>query len=38
MPLGSAERAARELGWHARRDVHEMVRSAWEGWQLHHRR
>ncbi|MGZ0205338.1 UDP-glucose 4-epimerase GalE [Streptomyces sp. RM1] len=36
--VGSAERAARELGWRARRDVREMVRSAWEGWQLHHGR
>ncbi|MFJ9929724.1 UDP-glucose 4-epimerase GalE [Streptomyces misionensis] len=36
--VGSVERAARELGWRARRDVREMVRSAWEGWQLHHRR
>ncbi|TWV32081.1 UDP-glucose 4-epimerase GalE [Streptomyces misionensis] len=36
--VGSAERAARELGWRARRDVREMVRSAWEGWRLHHRR
>ncbi|QHC32354.1 UDP-glucose 4-epimerase GalE [Streptomyces sp. HF10] len=34
--VASAERAARELGWRARRDVHEMVRSAWEGWRLHH--
>ncbi|MEW2624053.1 UDP-glucose 4-epimerase GalE [Streptomyces sp. NPDC048106] len=34
--VASAERAARELGWRARRDVREMVRSAWEGWLLHH--
>ncbi|MEU5795206.1 UDP-glucose 4-epimerase GalE [Streptomyces sp. NPDC047813] len=34
--VASAERAARELGWRARRDVHEMVASAWEGWRLHH--
>ncbi|MFR9787802.1 UDP-glucose 4-epimerase GalE [Streptomyces sp. MB22_4] len=34
--VASAERAARELGWRARRDVREMVRSAWEGWRLHH--
>ncbi|MFJ8096155.1 UDP-glucose 4-epimerase GalE [Streptomyces griseofuscus] len=34
--VASAERAARELGWRARRDAHEMVASAWEGWRLHH--
>ncbi|MFG3360202.1 UDP-glucose 4-epimerase GalE [Streptomyces griseofuscus] len=34
--VASAERAARELGWRARRDVHKMVASAWEGWRLHH--
>ncbi|MFB7507585.1 UDP-glucose 4-epimerase GalE [Streptomyces broussonetiae] len=34
--VASAERAARELGWRARRDVREMVASAWQGWQLHH--
>ncbi|MFG5721247.1 UDP-glucose 4-epimerase GalE [Streptomyces murinus] len=34
--VASAERAARELGWRARRDVHEMVASAWEGWRPHH--
>ncbi|MFK0136469.1 UDP-glucose 4-epimerase GalE [Streptomyces murinus] len=34
--VASAERAARELGWRARRDVHEMVASAWEGWRRHH--
>ncbi|MYU03538.1 UDP-glucose 4-epimerase GalE [Streptomyces sp. SID8366] len=34
--VASAERAARELGWRARHDVHEMVASAWEGWRLHH--
>ncbi|GLX47145.1 hypothetical protein Shyhy01_00950 [Streptomyces hygroscopicus subsp. hygroscopicus] len=34
--VASAERAARELGWRARHDVREMVRSAWEGWRLHH--
>ncbi|MET7285258.1 UDP-glucose 4-epimerase GalE [Streptomyces sp. NPDC005573] len=34
--VASAERAAAELGWRARRDVREMVASAWEGWRLHH--
>ncbi|GHD92233.1 UDP-glucose 4-epimerase GalE [Streptomyces naganishii] len=35
--VASAERAAAELGWRARRGVREMVSSAWEGWRLHHR-
>ncbi|MEU8972189.1 UDP-glucose 4-epimerase GalE [Streptomyces monashensis] len=34
--VASAERAARELDWRARRGVREMVASAWQGWQLHH--
>ncbi|MGV9254865.1 UDP-glucose 4-epimerase GalE [Streptomyces sp. NPDC003697] len=33
--VASAERAAAELGWRARRGVPEMVSSAWRGWQLH---
>ncbi|OIJ88878.1 UDP-glucose 4-epimerase GalE [Streptomyces sp. MUSC 14] len=33
--VASAERAARELDWRARRDVREMVASAWQGWRLH---
>ncbi|WP_282701455.1 UDP-glucose 4-epimerase GalE [Streptomyces sp. CC219B] len=36
--VASAERAAEELGWSARRGVREMVESAWRGWQLHHGR
>lgn len=36
--VASAERAAAELGWRARRDVREMVESAWRGWRLHHGR
>lgn len=35
--VASAELAARELSWTARRDVREMVESAWAGWRLHHR-
>ncbi|MFD9098204.1 UDP-glucose 4-epimerase GalE [Streptomyces collinus] len=34
--VASAERAAGALGWRARREVREMVASAWEGWRLHH--
>ncbi|MGX4688553.1 UDP-glucose 4-epimerase GalE [Streptomyces sp. JNUCC 63] len=34
--VGSAERAAAELGWRARRGVPEMVSSAWRGWLPHH--
>ncbi|WP_306192180.1 MULTISPECIES: UDP-glucose 4-epimerase GalE [unclassified Streptomyces] len=34
--VASAERAAAELGWRARRGVLEMVSSAWRGWRLHH--
>nr|WSY50091.1 UDP-glucose 4-epimerase GalE [Streptomyces sp. NBC_00886] len=34
--VASAERAAVELGWTARRGVREMVDSAWRGWLLHH--
>ncbi|WP_369216728.1 UDP-glucose 4-epimerase GalE [Streptomyces flavofungini] len=31
--VASAERITKELGWTARRDVREMVASAWAGWQ-----
>ncbi|MFD7401513.1 UDP-glucose 4-epimerase GalE [Streptomyces sp. NPDC059866] len=34
--VASAELAAQELGWTARRGVREMVGSAWRGWLLHH--
>ncbi|MEU6244167.1 UDP-glucose 4-epimerase GalE [Streptomyces sp. NPDC047024] len=34
--VASASRAHTELGWRARRDVREMVASAWEGWRRHH--
>ncbi|MEV1061930.1 UDP-glucose 4-epimerase GalE [Streptomyces sp. NPDC050263] len=34
--VASAELAARELGWTARRGVRETVDSAWRGWRLHH--
>ncbi|MFJ5260209.1 UDP-glucose 4-epimerase GalE [Streptomyces sp. NPDC088387] len=34
--VASAALAAKELGWTARRDVPEMVASAWRGWLLHH--
>ncbi|MFI0959901.1 UDP-glucose 4-epimerase GalE [Streptomyces sp. NPDC021080] len=34
--VASAALAAQELGWGARRDVREMVESAWRGWLLHH--
>ncbi|MCF1593984.1 UDP-glucose 4-epimerase GalE [Streptomyces muensis] len=34
--VASAALAAEELGWTARRGVHEMVESAWQGWLLHH--
>ena len=34
--VASAARAAAELGWTARRGVHEMIESAWRGWRLHH--
>ena len=36
--VASAELAAAELGWTARRGVREMVDSAWQGWRLHHAR
>ncbi|MFC8428691.1 UDP-glucose 4-epimerase GalE [Streptomyces sp. NPDC057253] len=35
--VASAARAAETLGWSARRGVREMIESAWQGWQLHHR-
>lgn len=34
--VASAELAARELGWTARRGMREMVDSAWRGWRLQH--
>ncbi|WP_369250721.1 UDP-glucose 4-epimerase GalE [Streptomyces sp. R41] len=34
--VASAALAAKELGWSARRDVREMVESAWAGWLLRH--
>ncbi|MEW2049355.1 UDP-glucose 4-epimerase GalE [Streptomyces sp. NPDC051445] len=34
--VAAADLAARELGWTARRDVREMIGSAWQGWRLHH--
>ncbi|MET7362633.1 UDP-glucose 4-epimerase GalE [Streptomyces sp. NPDC005562] len=34
--VASADRVARELGWAAKRDVREMVGSAWEGWRRLH--
>lgn len=34
--VASAARITEELGWTARRDVREMVESAWEGWCLRH--
>jgi UDP-glucose 4-epimerase len=30
--VASADRIATELGWKAKRDVHDMITSAWEGW------
>jgi UDP-glucose 4-epimerase len=34
--VASAELAAKELGWSARRDVRDMITSAWEGWLHRH--
>jgi UDP-glucose 4-epimerase len=34
--VASATLAAERLGWSARREVREMVESAWRGWLLHH--
>ncbi|WRZ89212.1 UDP-glucose 4-epimerase GalE [Streptomyces sp. NBC_01007] len=34
--VASAALAAEQLGWVARREVREMVESAWRGWLLHH--
>jgi UDP-glucose 4-epimerase len=34
--VASAARAADVLGWHAERDVEQMVRSAWAGWRRLH--
>ncbi|HEX3830275.1 MAG TPA: UDP-glucose 4-epimerase GalE [Sporichthyaceae bacterium] len=33
--VGTADRIAAELSWKAERDLHDMVRSAWEGWADH---
>ncbi|MFG2312675.1 UDP-glucose 4-epimerase GalE [Streptomyces sp. NPDC048566] len=35
--VASAALAGEELGWSARREVAEMVESAWRGWRHHHR-
>jgi UDP-glucose 4-epimerase len=34
--VASADRIARELGWTAKRDVEDMITSAWEGWVRRH--
>ncbi|MFI9603548.1 UDP-glucose 4-epimerase GalE [Streptomyces sp. NPDC052043] len=34
--VASADRVARELDWKARRDLHDMITSAWQGWLHHH--
>ncbi|MFF8946484.1 MULTISPECIES: UDP-glucose 4-epimerase GalE [unclassified Streptomyces] len=34
--VASADRIATELGWHAKRDVQDMITSAWDGWTHHH--
>ncbi|MFF4759149.1 UDP-glucose 4-epimerase GalE [Streptomyces sp. NPDC001292] len=34
--VASADRIATELGWKARRDLHDMITSAWQGWLHHH--
>jgi UDP-glucose 4-epimerase len=34
--VGQVDRISKELGWSARYDLHDMVESAWAGWQ--HRR
>jgi UDP-glucose 4-epimerase len=31
--VANVDRARQELGWSARYDLHDMVRSAWEAWQ-----
>ncbi|MER5478035.1 UDP-glucose 4-epimerase GalE [Streptomyces sp. NPDC002734] len=35
--IASAERIAAELGWSARHDLDDMIRSAWDGWRHLHR-
>jgi UDP-glucose 4-epimerase len=34
--VGRTDRISRDLGWTARHDLHDMVASAWEAWQLRH--
>ncbi|WP_151773202.1 UDP-glucose 4-epimerase GalE [Streptomyces abyssomicinicus] len=34
--VASADRIKEELGWSARHDLDDMIRSAWEGWRRHH--
>jgi UDP-glucose 4-epimerase len=34
--VGRTDRISRDLGWTARYDLHDMVASAWEAWQLRH--
>ncbi|MGW3507899.1 UDP-glucose 4-epimerase GalE [Streptomyces sp. NPDC000994] len=34
--VASADRIATELGWKAKRDLHDMITSAWQGWLHHH--
>ncbi|GAA0932207.1 UDP-glucose 4-epimerase GalE [Streptomyces thermoalcalitolerans] len=34
--VASADRIATELGWRAKRDLHDMVTSAWQGWVHRH--
>ncbi|NYV74103.1 UDP-glucose 4-epimerase GalE [Streptomyces sp. UH6] len=34
--VASADRITAELGWSARHDLDDMIRSAWEGWRRHH--
>jgi UDP-glucose 4-epimerase len=34
--IASCERIARELGWSARHDLDDMIRSAWDGWRRLH--
>jgi UDP-glucose 4-epimerase len=34
--VASADRIAAELGWSARHDLDDMIRSAWDGWRHHH--
>ncbi|MFJ2303612.1 UDP-glucose 4-epimerase GalE [Streptomyces sp. NPDC087787] len=36
--VASAERITVELGWKARRDLRDMITTAWEGWLHHHPR